>query len=153
MSFFRELFGNYILIAAVLSWMAAQALKTIIDLLVHKQWNPQRIIGSGGMPSSHSALVCAFMVGTAREFGIGSFNFALAFLFAVVVMYDAMGVRRAAGEQAKVINVLVDNLVENSPDEADNMDLPEKKLQEYLGHTPTQVFAGAVLGGVIAMFL
>ena len=153
MPFLYELLGNYVLMSALLAWIVAQALKTIIDFLFNRKLNPQRIVGSGGMPSSHSALVCAFMVATARQFGMSSFNFALAFIFAVVVMYDAMGVRRAAGEQAKVINIIVDNLVDKTPEESENLNLPEKKLQEYLGHTPTQVLAGAVLGGVIAFIL
>ncbi len=153
MPFLYELLGNYVLMSALLAWVVAQALKTIIDFAFNRKLNPQRIVGSGGMPSSHSALVCAFMVATARQFGMSSFNFALAFIFAVVVMYDAMGVRRAAGEQAKVINIIVDNLVDKTPEESENLNLPEKKLQEYLGHTPTQVLAGAVLGGVIAFIL
>ena len=153
MPFLYELLGNYVLVSALLAWVVAQALKTIIDFAFNRKLNPQRIVGSGGMPSSHSALVCAFMVATARQFGMSSFNFALAFIFAVVVMYDAMGVRRAAGEQAKVINIIVDNLVDKTPEESENLNLPEKKLQEYLGHTPTQVLAGAVLGGVIAFIL
>ncbi len=153
MSFLRQLADNYVLMAAILAWVAAQALKTIIDFTLNKQLNPERLVGAGGMPSSHSALVCAFMVATARQCGISSFNFALSFILAVVVMYDAMGVRRAAGEQAKVINLIVNNLVDKTADEEEPMNLPEKKLKEYLGHTPTQVLAGAILGGIIAFVM
>ena len=85
--------------------------------------------------------------------GFTSPEFAIAFMVAVVVMYDAMGVRRAAGEQAKVINLIVNNLVDKTADEEEPMNLPEKKLKEYLGHTPTQVLAGAILGGIIAFVM
>ncbi len=149
MSFIQEFFSNYILIAAILSWLAAQVLKTIIDFFLNRKFHKERLIGAGGMPSSHSALVCAFMVATARQYSLSSFEFALSFVFAIVVMYDAMGVRRAAGEQAKVLNLLVDNLSEDD----DSIPWPEKKLKEYLGHTPTQVLAGAILGAVIALLL
>ena len=153
MSFIHQLTRNYVLMAAILAWIVAQALKTIIDLSLNRKLNPERLVGAGGMPSSHSALVCAFMVATARQMGVSSFEFALSLIFAVVVMYDAMGVRRAAGEQAKVINLIVNNLTDKAEEEQENLNLPEKKLKEYLGHTPTQVLAGALLGGAIAMIL
>lgn len=152
MSFLKELANNYILVAALLAWIAAQALKTAIDFFLNRHWNPERLVGAGGMPSSHSALVCAFMVSTARQLGVSSFEFALSFIFAVVVMYDAMGVRRAAGEHAKAINLIIHNLADKSEEE-DPTPLPEKMLKEYLGHTPLQVVVGAILGGAIALAL
>lgn len=92
------------------------------------------------MPSSHSALVCTLVIGIYRTSGFASPLFALAFVFALVVMYDASGVRRAAGKQAKILNILVEQW--NSQDGK----LREEKLKELLGHTPLEVFAGAILG-------
>ena len=146
MSFIQEFFSNYILIAAILSWLAAQVLKTIIDFFLNRKFHKERLIGAGGMPSSHSALVCAFMVATARQYSLSSFEFALSFVFAIVVMYDAMGVRRAAGQQAKVIN----RLLSDREDEEEL--LPDgKKLKELVGHTPLEVGSGALLGILIGV--
>ena len=105
---FTGFINNYIIQVAALSWLTAQVLKTIINFVFTKKFKAERLIGAGGMPSSHTALVVSTAVATAKECGTSSPIFALAALFAAVVMYDAMGVRYAAGEQAKVINQLVD---------------------------------------------
>lgn len=161
-------FGNYILTAAILSWMSAQIIKTIIYFVLKGDFSAERLFGAGGMPSSHSALVCSMMVGMARQTGLNTPEFALAFLFASVVMYDAMGVRRAAGEHAKIINRYFSNkkraleLKNSLPDEKivkkrkksnDSFSEDFKKLKEYLGHTPLEVTCGAILGILIAMML
>ena len=138
---------NYILMAAVLSWMLAQFLKTIFTLITTKKFDKERLFGAGGMPSAHSAMVCALSMGIARQCGIDSPEFALSVAFAAVVMYDAMGVRRAAGEQARVLNRMVDIWEQNGSD------VTEKELKEYLGHTPMEVLAGAMLGIVVAIAL
>lgn len=152
---------NYILTVALSSWFAAQLIKVILNCITQKEVVWERLVGAGGMPSSHSALVCSMTVGMARKTGLGSPEFALAFLIAAVVMYDAMGVRRAAGEHAKVLNQIVsffnkDSQViqsgkpskrEKDPEEASS----DKQLKEFLGHTPLEVLAGALLGILIAM--
>lgn len=146
MTMWNELLGNQILISAVLGWTVAQFLKTVIDMVINKSFNPERIFGSGGMPSSHSATVCALTTASGMKCGVGSFEFAISFVLAMIVMYDAMGVRRETGKQAKLLNsVFFENIL--------NLDgvFLQKKLKEYVGHTPLQVAAGAVLGILLAV--
>ena len=100
------------------------------------------------MPSSHSATVCALATSSAIKYGIGGFEFAVSFIFAVVVMYDAMGVRRETGKQAKLLNMILDNNMFG-----ENFEHFEEKLKEFVGHTPLQVFMGAILGIVIAFIM
>ena len=146
MTVFEELLNNRILICAVVAWAIAQFLKTIIDFRVYKTFHPDRLVGSGGMPSSHSAFVCALATTALMEYGISSFQFSISFALAAIVMYDATGVRRETGKQAKILNrILHENLFEWKGQ------VLEEKLKEYVGHTPLQVFAGAVLGIVIAL--
>lgn len=141
MNVWQEIAGNQVLISAVISWVTAQVLKTIIDFSLNKSFSPERLFGSGGMPSSHSSTVCALVVSSALCFGAGSFEFAVSFVLASVVMYDAMGVRQETGKQAKLLNIIMEqNLLK-----LDNHDFQER-LKEFVGHTPLQVFAGAVLG-------
>ena len=142
MTIYQEITGNQVLMSGVIGWVVAQVLKTIIDIALNKSFNPERLTGSGGMPSSHSSTVCALTTASAFCYGFGSFEFAISFLFAMVVMYDAIGVRQETGKQAKVLNHL---LFENP--------LKLERLKEYVGHTPLQVFAGAVLGIGIAVFM
>lgn len=147
MRIFHQLISNYILISAILSWMLSQFIKTILTLISTKRFDAERIFGAGGMPSAHSAMVCSLSMGVAHTCGVGSPEFALAVAFAAVVMYDAMGVRRAAGEQAKVINKMVDIWEKNGPD------ISDKDLKEYLGHTPLEVLAGALLGFTVSLIM
>ena len=141
MSFLTELAQNKILLSAATGWIIAQVLKTIIHAWFTKNFVAERLVGGGGMPSSHSATVCALCTATALQYGAASFEFAMAAIFALVVMYDAMGVRQQAGKQAKVIN----DMVELFTHMGKNMDI-EKQLKEFIGHTPLQVFCGAILG-------
>ena len=150
MKIIEDLTSNHILCVAVVSWFTAQVLKTIINLLRTKELNFERLVGAGGMPSAHSALVCSLTVATAKQCGLSSPEFAIAFVLAAIVIYDAMGVRRAAGEQAKVINKLVDSLFKNNNNEDDFM---VKQLKELLGHTPLEVLGGSVLGICIALLI
>jgi acid phosphatase family membrane protein YuiD len=143
-----QLLSNTILIAALLSWMVSQLIKTILTLFSTKRFDMERMFGAGGMPSAHSAMVCSLAMGIANKCTVASPQFALAVAFAGVVMYDAMGVRRAAGEQAKVINKMVDALEKN-----EGSDISDKELKEYLGHTPVEVLAGALLGIIIWMII
>ena len=147
MKYIIEFFSNSILMAVLLSWFTAQALKVVFVLITNRKFDLQRFVGSGGMPSSHSSLVMTLVVMVARADGISSTTFALALAFAVIVMYDAMGVRRAAGEQAKTINILADTIESVIGDP----DLVPKELKEFLGHTPVEVIAGAILGITIAL--
>lgn len=135
--------NNYPLMVAVCGWVLAQFLKTILTLLVTREWNWERMIGAGGMPSAHSTAVCGMTVAIAKSCGVSDPLFALSFLFAMVVMYDATGVRRAAGEQAKRINTLFKS----------HDDTWTEMLKESLGHTPLEVLAGALLGIIMAMLM
>ena len=133
--------GNQILVSAVVGWTVAQVLKTLIDCALNKSFNAERLVGSGGMPSSHSATVCALTTAAALEYGAGSFEFA-------VVMYDAIGVRRETGKQAKLLNsILMENPLKL------NAEVLQEKLKEYVGHTPLQVLAGAILGIGLSLLL
>ena len=141
MDFLTELAQNKILISAAAGWIIAQVLKTIIHTWFTKNFVAERLVGGGGMPSSHSATVCALSTATAIQYGFSSFEFAMAAIFSLVVMYDAIGVRQESGKQAKVINDMVELFAHMGKD----VDI-EKQLKEFIGHTPFQVFCGGILG-------
>lgn len=130
---------NKYIYVPVLLWFGIQLFKLIYDLYTTKQFNFKRIIGAGGMPSSHSAVVTSLATLIGKNMGVDSPIFAISLIFAFVVMYDACGVRRAAGKQAKVLNEII-----NTPGLTNGQ--VQEKLQEALGHTPTQVFVGALIG-------
>ncbi len=110
MTFWDELLANQVLMSAVTGWVVAQVLKTIIDLALNKSFNPERLVGSGGYAQLHSATVCGMTTAAALHYGVGSFEFAVCFILSMVVMYDAMGVRRETGKQAKLLNsILLEN--------------------------------------------
>lgn len=138
----QALLHNYVLVVAVSGWLIAQLIKTITVLITTHRFDVERLTGAGGMPSAHSAAVCGMAIAVAKTVGVGDPLFALAFLFASVVMYDATGVRRAAGEQAKRLNV-----ISSKNKWFDDM------LKESLGHTPLEVLAGALLGILLAMII
>ena len=142
---------NYVLFAAVLSWCIAQVIKTIIHLIRYKKFKMERLFGSGGMPSSHSALVCSATIAVSRQVGPDSAEFAVMFLLAIIVMYDAMGVRRAAGMHAKELNRM--HKYFESKNQVQDLQLRPKELKEYLGHTPLEVLGGALLGILIALLV
>lgn len=156
MSDIFALFQNYVLHSALIAWLSAQVLKTLITFLLSGKLQMERMFGAGGMPSAHSACVCALVIAITRKLGFGSPEFAIAFVVAAVVMYDATGVRRAAGEHAKVLNKLVEEQREEQRSD-DVEELPEwedqKELKEFLGHTPLEVLAGALLGILVAMMM
>lgn len=148
MKVWQALLDNRILLAAVIGWTVAQVAKTIIHIITSRSFSPERLVGGGGMPSSHSATVCALSTATFIKCGFASTEFALAFIFSFIVMYDAMGVRRETGNQAKVINELRDLFLEMK----NIADIPpEDRLKELIGHTPLQVLVGAALGVVIGI--
>lgn len=148
MTFFIELLQNRILICALAGWTIAQILKTLIHLLFTKKFVAERLVGSGGMPSSHSATVCALATATCIEYGAAGYEFALALILAIIVMYDAIGVRRETGIQARVLNEMIQVFADMGSDMS-----PQDKLKEFVGHNPLQVLIGAILGISIAIAL
>lgn len=162
-TFWVTITSNYIINVGVTSWFSAQLIKTVLTWLQYRELRAERLFGAGGMPSSHSALVCSMTLAMAKLVGFDSPLFGLTFAFAMVVMYDAMGVRRAAGEQAKVLNKIIfsrmfDLLNEEIDQSFDGQGGEErsegtdhqKELKEYLGHTPLEVLGGMLLGVLIA---
>lgn len=149
MNFFNELFHNQIFVTAALGWFIAQILKTFIHMFFTKEFVAERLVGSGGMPSSHSSTVCSLATACYFEYGAGSFEFAIAIMFAIIVMYDAMGVRRETGIQAKVLNDMLKIFNDMGKEELSAHD----KLKEFVGHTPLQVLAGALLGILIGTLI
>lgn len=140
--------GNQVLVSAVVGWTVAQVLKTLIDFALNKSFNAERLVGSGDMASSHSATVCGLTTAAALKYGAGSFEFAISFILAMVVMYDAVGVRQETGKQARLLNsILLENPLKLSSE------VLQQKLKEYVGHTPIQVVAGAILGIVLALVI
>jgi acid phosphatase family membrane protein YuiD len=142
--FFPAVLNNRVLISALLGWISAQGIKIISAVIRQKKLDARWIIGTGGMPSSHAAGVSALATAVGLTHGFDSGLFALSFIFAVVTMFDAQGVRRAAGKQASIINKL---LSERPVD----FFKQEKKLIELLGHTPIEVFAGAIVGILVTI--
>ena len=144
MSVINQLLGNKILVSAFCGWFVAQVLKTILYIIVNKEFNPERLMGDGGMPSSHSATVMAVVTTSYALYGPSSFEFAIAGVLALIVMHDATGVRRETGIQAKVINNMMDWFLQL------DSDIPvEEKLKEFVGHTPMQVLFGAIIGIIV----
>ena len=125
--------------------MTAQIIKTIIDVIISKELNLERLVGAGGMPSCHSATVCALATSSGLIYGLGSFAFAISCVFAVVVMYDARGVRRETGTQAVLLNRMMDYIKATEPVQW-KIQFNQEKLKELVGHTPLQVVVGALLG-------
>ena len=142
-----EILGNRVIQAAALAWAVATALNVMLTLAISRRFDKSRVLGSGGMPSSHSAMACAMLMTIGFREGFSSSIFALAFCFSGVVMYDAAGVRRSTGKNAAVINQLMDMLSGNG------YTFDEKRLKELVGHTPIQVLAGALLGTLIGTLM
>lgn len=140
---FAALRNNIVLVTALSSWVVAQILKCITAYYKHSEFKKERLVGAGGMPSSHTSLVVSLATAVGMQDGWNSALFALAFILAAIVMYDAAGVRQAAGKQAKVINKLMREI------RAEHT-IRDDRLKELLGHTPLEVLAGALLGVVMA---
>ena len=132
---------NQILICVATAWAMAQIIKTLLYLRIEGEFKPERLIGSGGMPSSHSSTVCALTIMAFYKYGVHSFEFVISLVLAIIVMHDAMGVRLETGKQAKVINAM---LMENPLKWKG--DIFEQRLKELVGQTPLQVVCGAILG-------
>ncbi len=149
MQFFSDLLSNKIFMAAATGWLVAQILKTGIHLFLTKEFVAERLIGSGGMPSSHSSTVCSLAAAAYLVYGAKSFEFAITAILAIIVMYDAMGVRRETGIQAKVLNDMLKSFEEMGKGKISTVDT----LKEFVGHTPLQVLMGALLGILIAFIM
>lgn len=137
--------GNLILNLSILAWALAQAIKFIITLITKRKLDWRHILSSGGMPSSHSAFVCACAASMGYMYGWTSPVFTISAVVAIVVMYDAANVRKAAGEQAKILNYIMEHWTEMKPA------LFGKELKELLGHTPFQVLMGGLLGIAVGL--
>ena len=138
---------NFVLATAICASLLAQLIKVLLNLFIFHRFIAERMWGAGGMPSSHSATVCAMVVATGRYCGVSSPTFAIAAVLSIIVMYDAMGVRYETGEQAKVLNQMIDQWIEVSEKNAPF--LQNMHLKEMVGHTPLQVMAGMVVGVVV----
>ena len=144
-----DIFSNHLLMNALLAWATAQLLKFFIYLAVNRTIDWKRLTGDGGMPSGHSATVTALAVTSGLEYGYDSPVFAVCVILAVIVMHDAMGVRHETGEQAKVLNQMIDQWIEVSEKNAPF--LQNMHLKEMVGHTPLQVVAGFLVGLVVGL--
>uniref|UniRef100_A0A452ZND4 Uncharacterized protein n=4 Tax=Triticinae TaxID=1648030 RepID=A0A452ZND4_AEGTS len=137
--------ANPTFVSGMVAFAVAQAAKALLTSVVERRWSLRTLCSSGGMPSSHSALCTALTASVALCHGVGDALFPVCLGFSLIVMYDATGVRRHAGMQAEVLNKIVEDLFQGHP-------ISERKLKELLGHTPSQVFAGAFLGILVAWF-
>ena len=138
----------YILICAVSAWFIAQLLKVFTGIFKLKKFSVlEMLFGTGGMPSSHAATVCALSMASAIAYGLRSFEFAVTVILAFIVMRDASGVRRSAGEQAKIINRMIKTLSQGGTIDFNS------DIKEIIGHTPFQVFVGAILGAAVPFLM
>jgi acid phosphatase family membrane protein YuiD len=141
MNWLTDLLSNPWLICPVSSWLVAQVLKVMINAIINKKLDWERLVGDGGMPSGHSATVSSLAMFALLRSGPGSFEFAVCAILAIIVCHDAMGVRFETGKQAQMINEIM-----RTVEVLSKQDLPEVKLKELVGHTPIQVLAGITIG-------
>jgi acid phosphatase family membrane protein YuiD len=137
------IFQNYVLIAALIAWGIAQALKVPLEYLQTHKWNWALLAQAGGMPSSHSALIVGIAHAIGLSVGFDSALFALAFAVCMIVIYDATGIRRQAGRHAEMINAMINDMASGHP-------LKQEQLAEVLGHTPLEALGGILLGLIVA---
>ena len=143
MEWLIDLVHNHILVSAFFAWATAQIVKAIIHAIVNKTWDVRRLLGAGGMPSSHTATVTAMATTAALEYGLDSPIFGIAAILVFVVTHDAIGVRMEAGKHAKLLNQIMETLL--------GVAFTEERLKEFLGHTPLQVVCGGILGIIVAI--
>ena len=143
-SFLAEWCRNKIFFSGFWSWFGAQTVKVVLGVFRERRFNFKWFVGSGGMPSSHAALVSALTTATGMQLGFDSPLFAMAFAFAVITMFDAQGVRRHSGKQAEALNKILDDIYAQRG-------IQEEPLKELFGHTPVEVFAGALLGIAVTL--
>jgi acid phosphatase family membrane protein YuiD len=144
--FFREIVANKILIITLLAWVISQIVKVLLGVILERRFNFRWFIGTGGMPSSHAAGAMALATTCGFKVGFDTALFALAAVFAMVTMFDAQGVRRSTGQQAEILNKILEDIYWKGKVESE-------RLKELIGHTPIQVFIGAVIGFLVAVFL
>lgn len=147
MTVLNELLHNKPLIIAALSWLVAGILKVLVELRVNRKLTISRVVGAGGMPSSHTSTVVSLLIAIGHYQGLASAEFALATIFAIVVIHDAVGVRLETGKQAKVLNTMM-----FESEAFKDLDF-EKQLKEYVGHTPSQALVGAIVGIIVSIFM
>jgi len=147
MHILSSVWSNHVLWGALLSFAFAQLAKFMLDWIRGGKADYERILGSGGMPSSHSAAITGLTVGVMLEHGVGSTFFAMCVVLTVIICYDASGVRQAAGEHAKILNKIRKQISGEKEQEA----LADKELKELLGHTKLEVLAGVLTGLVVPM--
>ncbi len=147
MRFFQEIAMNRVLLVGVVCWFVAQALKVVFHLIIEQKWDFARFFGLGGMPSSHSSVVCGLATAVGLQSGFYSPEFAISFVLAAVVMTDAAGVRRAAGKQAALLNRIMADMMQHG------RGLTYESLKELLGHSPFEVLIGALLGVLIGFLM
>jgi len=140
------LIQNHVLLTGLAGWLLAQVLKIPVDCIRERRWNWALFFAAGGMPSSHSCLVTSTAMAVGLHYGFDNPLFAVAVALAMVVVYDATGIRRQAGMQARKINVLVEELLKGHP-------INEQHLREVIGHTPLEALGGVLLGLVVAVGL
>lgn len=140
----QNILDNRVLLIPIGAWLTSQVLKVLINVWLERKVNLAHLFSAGGMPSSHSALVASVTMVIAFDLGVGSPLFGLSTIFAIIVMYDAAGVRRTVGTHARVLNRLLDELLVRHQ-------INEDRLRELVGHTPLQVIAGAILGVVFTL--
>ncbi len=143
MNFFDGILHNQVFCISFVSWFIAQFLKVLLTLIFDKKLNLYRMVGSGGMPSSHSSTVMALSTAVGLINGWDSVIYGISIIFSVIVMYDASGVRQSVGKQAIILNTILDDLYQHKP-------IREERLKELVGHTKVEVLAGAILGIVVA---
>ncbi|HAZ48647.1 MAG TPA: acid phosphatase [Cyanobacteria bacterium UBA11371] len=141
---FGKILDNHVLVVALIACLIAQVSKIVVELVRHGKVSLRVLTTTGGMPSAHSALVTCLAAGVGQTVGWASAEFAIATIFAIIVMYDAAGVRQAAGKQARILNQMIDELFREHPT------FSEDRLKELLGHTPFQVIVGSILGVTIS---
>ncbi|WP_250121958.1 divergent PAP2 family protein [Chroococcidiopsis sp. CCMEE 29] len=139
-----NILNNSVLLVAVISCLIAQVSKLVFELIKNRKIDMRSLVTTGGMPSAHSALVTSLATGIGQTSGWASSEFAIATIFAIIVMYDAAGVRQAAGKQARILNQMIDELFH------EKHEFNEDRLKELLGHTPFQVLVGSALGITIS---
>ena len=138
---------NPVIDCALLAWFVAQTIKVLLGLFIHRRLDISLFVTSGGMPSSHSALVVACTTAIGRLYGVEGPLFALAVMVSVVVMYDACNVRRSAGDTARLVNKLLEHMEQLTAEEFAD------RLREVMGHTPLQVLVGALLGFGVGLLI
>jgi len=146
MNYINEFFHNPILWTSVASWVIAQSIKVTLGVYREKRFNFRWFVGTGGMPSSHAAGVSALATSIGVTYGFDSVLFAITLIFTSIVLFDAQGVRLAAGRQAEILNKMLDDMYWKKV-------LDEDKLKEFIGHTPIEVWAGTALGIMVSLLL